>query len=105
MKLTSHGFGRLVVLALLALGCAAGPRPQSETAARVKDSAPDKIAAQRAAARGLDLENEDQRWGFEAARERQRKQDQKKTSVNENATLGTNPPFDVRQAPPPRVTP
>jgi len=53
MKLASHGIGRLVVLALLALGCAARQKSQSETAARAKDSAPDKIAAQRAAARGL----------------------------------------------------
>ncbi len=51
MKPARHRFGRLIVLALLALGCAAGPKPQPETAARVKDSAPDKIAAQRAATR------------------------------------------------------
>jgi hypothetical protein len=105
MKLTSHGIGRLFVFALLALGCAAGQRPQSESAARVKDSAPDKIAAQRAAVHGLDLEEENQRWGLEAARERRQKQDQKKLPVTENATVGTNPPVDVRQAPPPRVTP
>lgn len=95
----------MIVLAILALGCAAGPRPQSETAARVKDSAPDKIAAQRAAVRGLDLAEEDQRWGLEAARERRRKQDQKKTPVNENVIVSTNPPVDVRHAPPPKVTP
>ena len=105
MTLSSHGCGRLLLLALLALGCAAAPRPPSETAARVKDSAPDKIAAQRAAARGLDLEGEDQRWGFEAARERRRNQDQKNPPVTEDVNAGTNPPIDVRQVPPLRVTP
>ena len=43
----------------------------------MKDRAPEKIASQRAAGRGLDLERDDERWGFEAARERRRAQDQK----------------------------
>jgi hypothetical protein len=85
MKLARRGFGRLVGLALLVLGCASGPRPQPETPARVKDSAPEKIAAQRSAARGLDLEQDDQRWGFEAARERRRSQDQKQQDAGKSA--------------------
>ena len=54
--------------------CASGPRARPEAAQRVPDSAPDKIAAQRAAAR-LNLEEEDQRWGFEAAREVKQRQE------------------------------
>jgi len=63
----------LTLTALLAgAGCARTPHPATETPARLKDSAPEKIAAQRAAAPGLNLESEDQRWGIEAARERRR---------------------------------
>ena len=40
----------------------------------MKDDAPAKIAAQRAAAPGRQ-EDEDQRWGFAAARERKRARD------------------------------
>ncbi|MES1210402.1 MAG: hypothetical protein ABUS79_31065, partial [Pseudomonadota bacterium] len=54
--------------ALLA-GCASSPPPARERPVRVSDSAPDKIAATRAAA-GLHLEEDDQRWGIEAARAR-----------------------------------
>jgi len=61
----------LTIAAFLAIaGCARPASPPPETPARVKDSAPEKIAAQRAALPGLDLEQEDQRWGIEAARER-----------------------------------
>jgi len=55
--------------------CATTPKPP-ESASRPKDSAPEKIAAQRAAAApGLQLESEDERWGVEAARERKRQKD------------------------------
>jgi len=53
-------------------GCARSAPPPSETPARVKDSAPEKIAAQRAAIPGLNLEQDDQRWGVEATRDRKR---------------------------------
>lgn len=42
---------------------------------RIKDTAPEKIAAQRAALSNLNLEAEDQRWGVEAARERKGRSD------------------------------
>jgi len=51
---------------LLGVACAASPRPRPEP--RVKDSVPDKIAAQRAASGELNLEDDDERWGIEAAR-------------------------------------
>jgi len=42
----------------------------------MKDSAPEKVAAQRSAApHGLQLEQDEERWGFEAARERRREQE------------------------------
>jgi hypothetical protein len=46
----------------------------------MKDSAPEKVAAQRAAAPHSiqTLEQDDERWGIEAARERKRLQDEEK---------------------------
>jgi hypothetical protein len=104
MKLARRRFGRLIGVALLALGCASAPRSQPETAARLKDSAPEKITAQRAAVRGLDLEQDDQWWGFEGARER-RDQDRKKQDAGKSAAAEGKQPVDVTQMPPPRVTP
>ena len=52
----------VLATALLFAACGtAGPRSETVAARRVPDAAP-----------GLDLEAEDQRWGFEAARERRR---------------------------------
>jgi hypothetical protein len=63
----------VLATALLFAACGtAGPRSETVAARRVPDAAPEKSAALRAAAPGLDLEAEDQRWGFEAARERRR---------------------------------
>jgi hypothetical protein len=71
-------FARLLMVGLLAVGCAAGPRPRPETAARIKDSPSEKVAAHRAASPSLGLEREDERWGFDAARDRRRAADQRK---------------------------
>jgi hypothetical protein len=63
--------GRVVCLlsvCLLCLACATVSRPRAETPPRVKDSLPDKVAAQRAASGNLRLEEDDERWGIEAAR-------------------------------------
>jgi hypothetical protein len=62
------------VVCLFAIGCASQPRPRPATAAavRMQDSAPEKIAAQRAASGNLQLEQEDARWGFDAARARRK---------------------------------
>jgi hypothetical protein len=64
---------------LMALSCATAPKRQEAAAPRMKDSAPEKIAAQRAgAAHELQLEQDDERWGIEAAKERKRQQDEAK---------------------------
>ena len=53
-------------LGLAGLGaCAGTPGRPPETAPRIADSAPEKIAAQRAAMPGLRLEEDAQRWGIE----------------------------------------
>jgi hypothetical protein len=65
----------LLGIGLFCAACAATPRPEARSPARVSDSAPEKVAAQRAAARNLQLEQDDERWGFEAARERRRQQE------------------------------
>lgn len=65
---------------LLATACATSPKTVASTP-RAKDSAPEKIAAQRAAApHSVQLEADDERWGFEAARERRRQQDAAKAA-------------------------
>jgi hypothetical protein len=60
------GFAGLACVCVLGAACAASPRPRPEP--RVKDSVPDKIAAQRAASGELHLEDDDERWGIEAER-------------------------------------
>jgi hypothetical protein len=70
----------LLFAGLLAFGCATTPAQKSiswsrDPNARIKDSVPERSAAQRAANRDLDPEGaEDKRWGTEAARERKRRQ-------------------------------
>jgi hypothetical protein len=92
-------FPRLRVLAgalLLVASCATAPR-SSASPPRMKDSAPEKVAAQRTAApHGLQLEQQDERWGFDAARERRREQDaaraRKQPSLGDKAVDVTPPP-------------
>ena len=65
-------------LAIGALSCATAPK-RAESPPRMKDSAPEKVAAQRAAAaHELQLEQDDERWGIDAARERKQQQDEAK---------------------------
>jgi hypothetical protein len=89
---------RLAGIALLVAGCAAGPRPRPEAERRINDTAPEKLAAQRSANRDLQLEAEDQRWGFEAARARRREADQKKQAAS-TAPLPSGP-VDLTKQPP-----
>jgi len=85
----------LFVGATFVAGCATTPRARPESSQRVPDSAPDKVAAQRAAA-GLHLEEEDVRWGFTAARElRQRKERQK---AQQPASPAASDPVDLQQS-------
>ena len=72
----TRSFLRTIFVGALLASCAAGPRSHPESAQRVSDSAPDKIAAQNAAA-GLHLEEDDARWGIVAARQRKQQTDQK----------------------------
>ena len=63
---------------LLVASCATAPRT-SASPPRMKDSAPERVAAQRTAGpHSLQLEQDEGRWGFEAARERRRQQDAEK---------------------------
>jgi hypothetical protein len=91
---------RLAGAALLIAACATSPSPRPASAPRISDSAPEKVAAQRSASH-LQLEEEDQRWGFEAARARRRDADQQKKASE--TTPPAPGPVDVTK--PPTVTP
>jgi hypothetical protein len=71
---TSTPLPRILFVGVTILACATAPRSRPESSRRVPDSAPDKVAAQRAGA-GLHLEEEDDRWGFTAARELRQKRE------------------------------
>ena len=63
----------------MVMSCATAPKRTESVGPREKDSASEKVAAQRAvAAHELPLEQEDERWGIEAARERKRQKDEAK---------------------------
>jgi len=73
----------------------------------MKDSAPERAAAQRAAQKDLNLEAEDERWGIEAARERKeraRTDSGASPSAPAPANAPGSGPADLRQTatPPPR---
>ena len=87
----------LLAAGIIAAACAGPPRPRAETPARLKDSAPEKLASQRAATPGLGLERDDERWGFEAARERRRLADERKQATP--ASHGAPGPVDVHVTP------
>jgi hypothetical protein len=79
---------RLFGIGLIALSCAGSPKRPEASSPRTKDAASEKIAAQRAAApSGLRLEQDDERWGIDAARERKREQDNKR--AEKTRTAGT----------------
>jgi len=58
------------------------PRAEVPPPTRIRDSVAEKSAAQRSASGGLQLEDEDQRWGIEAAKERKRRSDAARDSQN-----------------------
>ena len=68
-------------LAIGALSCATAPK-RAESPPRMKDSAPEKVAAQRAGGTHelQQLEQDDERWGIDAARERKQQQEDAKAS-------------------------
>lgn len=79
---------RLSLMAALALSCATGNKLKREPPPpRVQDGAPDKLAAQRAAAPpSLQLEAENERWGYEAAGEMKEWEKEKKAAAAKKAT-------------------
>jgi len=89
----------ILLAGALAGACAAGPRPEATTPSRVKDSAPEKIAAQRAASGNLQLDREDERWGIDAARERKRIANEKKQAQSSAAPATPPGPADLRRSP------
>jgi hypothetical protein len=98
--ITTHRIASVFGLGLWLAGCASSPRARPESAQRVPDSAPEKIAAQRSAA-GLHLEEDDDRWGIEQARELRRRKadDQKKKDAALPAQPAIPPPADIQCAP------
>lgn len=72
---------KILACALLMASCAAsGARTETVASQRLRDSAPERSAAMRAATPGLDLEAEDQRWGIEAAKARRRRGDPRQSA-------------------------
>ena len=70
---------RAIGIGLVALSCAGSPKRPEASSPRIKDSAPEKTASQRSAGpHSVQLEPDDERWGFEAARERRRQNDARK---------------------------
>src|SRR4051812_45321448 len=85
--MTTSSCLRALGIALIALSCAGAPKGRDASSPRFKDSAPEKIASQRAGApQSLKLEQEDERWGFEAARERRRDAQDKKARKDQAAS-------------------
>ncbi len=84
---------RLVGIGLVAMACAGSPKRPEASSPRVKDSASEKVASQRAAApNSLQLERDDERWGFDAARERRREEQARKA---QKQTASGNKAIDV----------
>jgi hypothetical protein len=86
----------MIGIGLVALSCAGSPKREASPP-RSKDSPPEKIASQRAAAaHSLQLERDDERWGFEAARERRRqdrnRKAQQRPAASDKAVDVTTPP-------------
>jgi len=86
----------MIGVGLVTLSCAGSPKRPEASTPRGRDSASDKVAAQRAAALpSLQLERDDERWGFDAARERRREEQARKArkdpAVGDRAVNVTTP--------------
>ena len=79
----------LVLLTILLASCSKQRRPDP-TPARIKDSVPEKIAAQNAANRDLQADENGRRWDFEEAR-RRRQDASQRADQNASTTLPTTP--------------
>jgi len=89
---------RLLLAGLLALSCATAPKSAESPPPRVKDSAPEKIAAQRDATPGLRLQENADRWQIEAAQERRRDAQQKQATTGPSRERRP-PQLDVKSGP------
>jgi|SRR5580765_655847 len=90
---------RLVLTGLLALSCATAPKRAESPPPRVKDSAPEKIAAQRPATPELRLQEDADRWQIEAAQEWHREAEQKKASPARAPAARRPPELNVKGSP------
>ena len=97
MRSTKSSLLRTLTGALLLFAaCATAPKPAAPP--RAKDSASEKLAAQRAGGpHELSLEADVERWGIEAARERKAQQDAARARKQQDAAVGksvdvTTPP-------------
>jgi len=99
MNIRSSSSRWMLGLGLLCAACASTPRKEAQTTPRVKDSAPEKIAAQRAAANNLGLEADDQRWGIEAAQQRKRERAQQAAQPQAQQPLPKGPVDLQKQTP------
>ena len=95
MRASVRMFRRIVSLVVVsaALSCGTANRGQAPThSTRIKDSAPEQIAAQRAASRRIDPELDDDRMELDAAREHKRRQEERRRPPTE-----WSPPADLRR--------
>ena len=79
-------------LAVLLCGCATRPAPDTSTPPRIKDSIPERAAALRGADGRLRLDDEDQRFGIEAAKARKDQQRQSGQGDQTSAAVIPMPP-------------
>ncbi|MES1172664.1 MAG: hypothetical protein ABUL77_05465 [Bacteroidota bacterium] len=78
---------------------AAPPPPPAPPPARIKDTPAEKRAALRAADPRIGAEADEQRWGFEAAREQRRKEEEKRKAAAAPPPAPPAPPtgpFDIK---------
>ena len=79
-------------LALLALSCATAPKARPETKeARIRDDVGERAASHRVASGNLRLEEEEGRWGLEAARARRTDAKQRNAGVQGDGDLRVIP--------------
>jgi hypothetical protein len=81
-------------LAVLLGGCAARPAPETSTPPRIKDSIPERAAALRGGDGRLRLDDEDQRFGIEAAKARKDQQQSGQRDQTSTAVIPMPPPND-----------
>ena len=90
-RMRGLAFGLLLAGVVPVAACARTPGRAPESAPRIADSAPEKIAAQRAAMPGLRLEEDAQRWGVEEDRARRDAAASKKKASPAVAPAATGP--------------